>query len=85
MRKNGVKGKPEEPHWPNQNPAEGIMRELKRKWYKLMFETNIPRRLWCYGLKHVAKIMQVTASNSRSLNGRIPLEVLMGETPDISE
>ena len=29
--------------------------------------------------------MQVTASNSESLNGRAALEVLMGKTPDISE
>ena len=70
---------------PNQNPAESVIRELKRKWYRILYKTNCPLRLWDYGLQWTAEIMNVTASNSGNLNGRTPLELITGETPDISE
>ena len=85
IRKHGMKTKVSEPHRPNQNPAEGVIRELRKKWYRTMFRTNCPRRLWCFGLRYIAQIMQRTASNSGRLEGRTPFETLMGETPDISE
>ena len=50
-----------------------------------MFKVGCPRRLWNYGLPHVAKVMQHTASHAGTLNGRTPIEKLTGETPDISE
>ena len=85
IRKYNVKGKISEPNRPNQNPAEGVIRELRKKWFRTMFKTNCPRRLWCYGLPYIAQIMQRTASNSGNLGGRTPIETLTGETPDISE
>ena len=50
-----------------------------------MFCTYIPRRLSCYGYPYVAKIMQLTASTAGKLQGQKPLELLTGETPEISE
>ena len=70
---------------PNQNPVESVIRELKRKWFRIMYKMNCPARLWDYGLQYAAEIMNVTASNSGSLNGRTPMELITGETPDISE
>ena len=85
IRKYDIRGKCGEPYRPNQNPAEGVIRELRKKWYRTMFKTNCPRRLWCFGLEYEAKILQRTASHAGNLKGRTPLEKVVGETPDISE
>lgn len=74
-----------EPERHNQNPAEGVIREVRKKWYRTIFKSNCPRSLWNYGLPHCAAIMNRTASHSGELNGRTPLEHLTGETIDISE
>ena len=74
-----------EPERYNQNPCEGVIRELRKKWYRTIFKSNCPRSLWCYGLPHCAAIMSRTASHAGTLNGRTPLEHLTGETVDISE
>ena len=50
-----------------------------------MYKMNFPARLWDYGLQYAAEIMNITASNSGDMNGRTPLELISGETPDISE
>ena len=63
-----------EPERSNQNPSEGCICELRKKWYCTMFLTGCPRRLWNYGVPFIAKIMQMTTSFSRGLNGQTPLE-----------
>ena len=85
VRKYDIKGHVAEANRSNQNPVEGCIRELRRRWYRTMFRTYCPRKLWCYGIPHVAKIMQLTASFAANLQGRTPLEALTGETPDISQ
>lgn len=45
----------------------------------------MPTRLWYYRLKYVAEIVNVAASNSVDLNGRTPIELISGETPDMSK
>ena len=85
LTKYDIRGKRIEPERPNQNPAESCIRELRKKWYRVMFRSGCPKELWGYGLPHIAKIMQRTASYSGTLDGRTPLEDLTGETPDISE
>ena len=70
---------------PNQNPAEGVIREVRKKWFRTVFKTNCPRLLWTYGLPHVCAIMRMTASFAGRLQGRTPIEAVMGKTPDISE
>lgn len=67
-------------HW--QNRAEGEIRELRKSWRLMRQRRNIPRRLWDYGIIHLAKIRTLTA---RGDAGRTPYEEITGETPDISE
>ena len=50
-----------------------------------MFRTYSPRGLWCYGYPYVENIMQLTASTAGKLQGRKPLELITGDTPEISE
>ena len=73
------------PYRPNMNPCESVIRELRKKWYRAIFKTNCPRALWNYGIPHIAKIMQLTATNAAGLNGQTPLGALLGDTPDISQ
>ena len=69
----------------NQNPVEGCIRELRRKWYRIMIRKRVPQRLWDYGLRWVSETSSLTYSSAGSLNGQIPLTNVTGETPDISE
>ena len=85
MRKYYIKGHTTKTKRSNQNPVKGVIRELRKKWYREMFHTYSSRVLLCYGYPYVEKIMQLTASTSGKLQGRIPLELLTGKTPDISE
>jgi hypothetical protein len=84
-RKYNITKKVTEPGRPNQNPAESVIREVRKRWYRTIFRTNCPRRLWNFGIPYICKIMSLTASYAGSLNGRTPIERLFGETPDISE
>ena len=67
-------------HW--QNRAEDAIREVRRRWKLIQHRRSIPKRLWDYGLSHVAEIMSRTV---RSGSDRTPYEIVTGETPDISE
>ena len=40
-----------EPDLHNQNPVEGVIGELRRKWYRVMIRKRIPEQLWDYGLR----------------------------------
>ena len=72
-----------EPHHQNQNYSEGRGGNAKTKLIKLFHETpHAPLSYWCYGLEHLDHISGYLAN--KSLNGRTPREVLLGETPDIS-
>jgi hypothetical protein len=85
LRKHGIKHKTSETERPNQNPAEGTIREVRKRWYRQMLRTHCPQRIWNYGLPHVCTIMRLTASYAGRLQGQTPLEAITGETPDISE
>ena len=50
-----------------------------------MVEQKVPIRLWDYGIVWVCEVMPLTANSSFSLDGRTPMEEVMGETPDILE
>lgn len=73
------------PYRPEENPAEGGIRELKRRFYRLINKFNIPMRLWCFVLQYVVDIMNLTVNYSKYSNGRVPLEIITGITPDITE
>ncbi|MHA7927758.1 MAG: hypothetical protein ACX936_21375, partial [Marinobacter sp.] len=67
----------------NQNHAAELeIRELKRRWRRKMSGKSVPKRLWDYGLVHIANILNVTARGPR---GRTGFEEVTGDTPDISE
>ena len=85
IRKHKVEHKRSEKERHNQNPAEGVIREVRKRWYQTIFKTNCPRRLWTYGVPYACAIMRMMASYAGRLQGRTPIEVVMGETPDISE
>jgi hypothetical protein len=38
------------PRQPKENPAEGVIRAIRKKWFRLMQATNMPKRLWGYGV-----------------------------------
>ena len=50
-----------------------------------MHKKCVPKRLWDYGLRWTCDVMQRTSTEARSANGRSPLEIITGNTPDISE
>jgi len=74
-----------EPDQHNQNPVEGVIRELRRKWYRIMIRKRVPKELWDYGLRWVSEVNSLTHTSAGSLNGCIPIAEVTGETPDISE
>ena len=74
-----------EPYRPNHNFAEGVIREIRKKWFRVMVRKSVPQRLWDYGLQWVCDIQNRTANSARGLMGRCPLERVTGETVDISE
>ena len=74
-----------EPNLHNQNPVEGVIRELRRKWYRIMVRQRVPQEFWDYGMRWVTETSNLTFSSAGSLQGGIPLTEVTGETPDISE
>ena len=74
-----------EPDLHNQNPAEGVIRELRRKWYRIMIKKRVPEAFWDYGLRWVSEVSSLTHTTAGSLEGNIPLTNVTGETADISE
>ena len=69
----------------NENPAEGVIREIRKKWYRTMVRKRCPRELWDYGFLWVTEIMSLTFSSAGSLTSSIPITGVTGETHDISE
>lgn len=77
-----------EPGMHNENPVEGCIRELRRKWYRIMIRKKAPKELYDYGLRWVSETSSLTHTTAGSRNigeGSIPLTQVTGETPDISE
>ncbi len=85
VRKYGIEHHVSEPHRPQQNRAESVIREVKKRWFRQMTKRRVPTRLWDYGIVWVCEIMSQTANSVFSLDGRAPIEQITGETPDISE
>ena len=85
IRQQHIKYHVSAPYRPNQNPSEASIRELKKRWYRIMLKKNVPRRLWDHGLTWVADTGNITVTSSKYAQGRTPLEIITGETPDISD
>ena len=74
-----------EPERYNQSRVEEVIREIRKKWFRVMTKKYVPKWLWDYGLRWVVEIMQQMASDASTLHGRTGLEKLTWETPEISE
>ena len=75
-----------EPDLHNQNPVEGCIRELRRKWYRIMIQKRVPEKFWDYGLRWVSETSNMTYTSAGCLSkGTIPITEVTGETSDISE
>ena len=84
IRQNDIDHHRIEPEFHNQNPCEGVIRELRKKWYRVMVRKKVPQRLWDYGMKWVSEIMSMTYTSAGGLND-IPMSSVTGDTIDISE
>lgn len=73
------------PRRPNKNPTEAAIREVKKRWYRVMAKRSVLQRLWDFGITWVCETANVTVSSSRYADGRTPLEIVTGITPDITE
>ena len=85
VRKHTINLHVTEPHCHNQSKVEGLVREIRKRWFCIMLKKKVRKRLWDYGINWVCEVMQHTASTSGDLSGRATLEQLTGETPEISE
>ena len=70
------------PHNQNQNFAERCIQDIKHKTMQVLYKTNAPVQMWCYCLTFVTDCYNHTAKES--LNFKVPVEALTGDTPDIS-
>ena len=62
-----------EPGIHNQNPVEGVIGKIRRRWYRTMIRKQLPKRLWDYGMRWVTEIMCLTDTATGDLHGNIPL------------
>ena len=85
IKKHNIDYMVSEPDMHNQSPAEGVVREVRRKWYRVMFKKRVPEMFWDYGMRWVCAIMNRTHVRSHRVDGGIPLQQVTGETVDISE
>ena len=86
VRKHGIDFHISEPDLHNQNPAEGCIREIRRKWYRVMIQKQVPEPFWDYGMRWVSDTSSMTYTTAGCLNdGTIPITDVTGETTDISE
>jgi hypothetical protein len=68
----------------NQSPAEGVVREVRKKWYRVMFKKRVPKVYWDYGMRWVCETMSRTHLRHHRIDGGIPLGGITGDTIDIS-
>ena len=69
----------------NQSKVKGVIRELRKNWFRTLHQKCVPRRLWYYGLKRVLEVRVRTSCDAMDLKGQTPLEQITGDTVDISE
>ena len=43
------------PYRPNENPAEGCIRDIKLRMYRIGYQKRIPKRLWDYVISWVCE------------------------------
>ena len=73
-KKYDISKKITEPDRPSQNPEEGVIRELHKKWYREICHTNCPIE---YRYKYAAQVMCRTLSYSGRLGGMTSIELII--------
>ena len=81
MRKCKIRGYQCEPYSQWQNTAEDSIQGLKRIWKRRMINRRDPKLVWDFGMVHESKIL---SRISRGHNGRTDMEIIIGDTVDIS-
>ena len=74
-----------DPERHNKNTGEIVIRDLRRKLFRVMVRERVPNKFWDYGVRWVAETMQRTLTKAGGLEGRCPIEPVSGETTDILE
>ena len=69
----------------NENSMEGDIREMKKQWYWIYVKLKVPDRLWDYVITYVCETGNLTVNSLRYSNRQTPLEIITGETPDVSD
>ena len=85
IRKHEIKYHVSGPRRPNENPAEQSIHEIKKRWYHIMLKKKVPTRLWDYSFVWVCETENLSANLSKYAEGHTSIEIITGETPDISE
>lgn len=81
-RKNHIKVHRTEAYTPKQNLAEPRIGDLRKRWRDVVASKSISPRLWDYGIVYEAEILSRICRGSDKRSG---LEVITGDTPDISQ
>ena len=79
VRRNDIELHVIEPDWYNQNPCEGVIRKVRRKWFCTMIRGRVPRKFWDYGMRWVCKVMQRILAQAVGLGGHTPIESVTGD------
>ena len=70
---------------PNENPDEGAIREIKRRFNRITERKHVPKQIWDYLAVWICKTGSLSVSSSQYSRGQMAFEIIMGGTPDISE
>ena len=70
---------------PNQNPAERVIREVPRQWFRTIMTKKVPINLLDYGLQWTTQFMKRTFTQAGELMGTSAIQDVTGKTPNISE
>ena len=84
VRKHNISTHVAEAELHNQSPAEGVVREVRKKWYRVMFKKRVPKILWDYGMRWVCETLSRTHLRANRIDGGVPLQGITGDTIDIS-
>ena len=58
------------PRRPNENPAEGTIREIKRRFYQVMQLMKVPKHVWGYLLVWISHTVNLYVFSSLYAKGR---------------
>ena len=70
------------PHCQNQNPAERKIQDVKHRAILVLYQSGAPLVFWCYAIQFVTDCLNHTSKSK--LDKSTPIEMLTGNTPDIS-